>query len=204
MKATSVELCDDSFRPETECPNLLWHSSSCDGVVHCFIFGVGSLDAHHKTLPSNLQQIESRNGPPYILPWLSTHRTRGRIKMLPMRKRMSHHYYGALLLQSASVRNFFAMTNFSLKKGMFDIFRKVWIQAFNVFFVFFVTLSLFPGVTSLIRSFGKLNEAWFQIILIVGADVSCTNITSQFSWWEISPAELYLAGSGLFLLDSCG
>jgi len=38
-------------------------------------------------------------------------------------------------------------------------------QAITVFYVFFVTLALFPGVTSLITSKGDLGD-WFQIILV--------------------------------------
>jgi equilibrative nucleoside transporter 1/2/3 len=48
-----------------------------------------------------------------------------------------------------------------------DVFRTIWKHALTVFFVFFVTLSLFPGMTSLIKkSSTKLNQDWFQIILI--------------------------------------
>jgi len=44
-----------------------------------------------------------------------------------------------------------------------SVFKKVALQAFSVWSVFFVTLSLFPGMTSVIPSFGN---TWFPVINI--------------------------------------
>jgi len=45
------------------------------------------------------------------------------------------------------------------------VLKKIWREALMAFLVFFVTLSLFPGITSEIKS-KSLTEDWFQIILI--------------------------------------
>ena len=47
-----------------------------------------------------------------------------------------------------------------------EVFRKIIPQASAAFLVFFVTLSIFPGVTSLVQSKGNLGD-WFQIIMTV-------------------------------------
>ncbi|MDP2434881.1 MAG: hypothetical protein Q8P67_03995, partial [archaeon] len=47
------------------------------------------------------------------------------------------------------------------------VFKKVWVEALEVFWVFFVTLTIFPGLTLQIPSqFGPQFDAWFGILLI--------------------------------------
>jgi len=47
------------------------------------------------------------------------------------------------------------------------IFRKIWKEAFFAWGVFFVSLSLFPGITSNIKTTSKsIGEDWFGIILV--------------------------------------
>jgi len=48
---------------------------------------------------------------------------------------------------------------------MSEVFKKIYLQSFNVLFTFFVTLSLFPGVISLIPS--QNNSDWFQIFQLL-------------------------------------
>lgn len=53
--------------------------------------------------------------------------------------------------------------------SVWTVFKKIFPDALSVFFVFFVTLALYPGVTSLIvpvHNPGWLGD-WYQIILIV-------------------------------------
>jgi len=53
------------------------------------------------------------------------------------------------------------------------VFKKIWPEAAIVWSVFFVTLGLFPGITSQIQSNSNLANDWFGIILVaifVGGD----------------------------------
>jgi len=48
-----------------------------------------------------------------------------------------------------------------------EVFRKLWMDAGTVFSVFFVTLSLFPGITGLIpNTIHTISTDWFQIIML--------------------------------------
>ena len=48
-----------------------------------------------------------------------------------------------------------------------SVFKKMWIEVLEVFWVFFVTLTIFPGLTLQIPSqFGPQFQAWFGILLI--------------------------------------
>ena len=53
------------------------------------------------------------------------------------------------------------------KVGYWVVFKKLWLEALEVFWVFFVTLTIFPGLTLQIPSqFGPQFDAWFGILLI--------------------------------------
>jgi hypothetical protein len=54
--------------------------------------------------------------------------------------------------------------------SIMKVFGKMWRESAVVFSVFFVTLSLFPGIISLIDTTthsSNFSQAWFQIVLIV-------------------------------------
>lgn len=48
-----------------------------------------------------------------------------------------------------------------------NIMKRIWPEALNVFLVFFITLTLFPGTILLIPSRNGIDPAWFGIFLIV-------------------------------------
>lgn len=55
----------------------------------------------------------------------------------------------------------------SYKTPFFYIMKKIWPQALNVFWIFFVTLSLFPGLLFRIQpSWSFLSNGWIGIILV--------------------------------------
>jgi hypothetical protein len=79
------------------------------------------------------------------------------------------------------------------------IFKRIWKHALSVFWVFFVTLSLFPGITGEIVASDHQSDFannWFQIIMVVC--LSCQD-TSQLifrhsSWCSILQGEWPASG----------
>eukprot|EP01105_Mastigella_eilhardi_P005377 TRINITY_DN17110_c0_g1_i1.p1 TRINITY_DN17110_c0_g1~~TRINITY_DN17110_c0_g1_i1.p1 ORF type:complete len:490 (-),score=147.55 TRINITY_DN17110_c0_g1_i1:35-1480(-) len=54
----------------------------------------------------------------------------------------------------------------SFVRGLWELFHALWIDGLCVFSAFFVTLSLFPGIITLIESDNEDLGDWFQVILI--------------------------------------
>ena len=52
-------------------------------------------------------------------------------------------------------------------EGYWKILKKVKLEAFEVFLVFFITLSLFPGMSLTIESTSGLSSDWFGVLIVV-------------------------------------
>lgn len=95
------------------------------------------------------------------------------------------------------------------KPTVIGVFKKIWLQALTIFMVFFVTLSLFPGVVTIIKpDTGSKNngddedsdsekynwlEDWFSVILICIFDVG--DLIGRYApdWFIIgSPKNLWI------------
>ncbi|KYQ93369.1 equilibrative nucleoside transporter (ENT) family protein [Tieghemostelium lacteum] len=55
------------------------------------------------------------------------------------------------------------------KVSIKELMKKIWREALVVFTIFFTTLSLFPGITSLVQNTGdnKMSQDWFQILFVL-------------------------------------
>jgi len=96
--------------------------------------------------------------------------------------------------------------------SMFGVFKKVWKQAFNVWIVFFVSLALFPGISSKITTQDHLvSDDWFFIFMMalfmIGDYIGRTapkwiRIPSPKALWVPSVARLVFFP--LFILSAKG
>lgn len=56
------------------------------------------------------------------------------------------------------------MTGQNKLKSYIDIIRRVWMQLFNIFFTYFVTLAVFPAVTATVKSPSGLLDRFFSAV----------------------------------------
>lgn len=55
----------------------------------------------------------------------------------------------------------------SVAHSKWEVFKMIKLEAFLVFYVFFVTLSFFPGITSLIKvTDAPIDSGWFAVLMI--------------------------------------
>eukprot|EP01133_Synstelium_polycarpum_P009726 gene9726-11356_t len=86
---------------------------------------------------------------------------------LPITKQILQNYEDSKKSNSGSVNDTNEVST-QRQVSIISLFKRVWKEAFVVFTIFFTTLSLFPGITSLVVNIHtNLSQDWFQIIFVL-------------------------------------